>query len=65
VATVSITIPAGQVQRVQEAFQSETGLTPREAILKYIRETVKVHELKTAIDAARSASIAAPDVDVE
>jgi hypothetical protein len=66
-AQITLDIPAGQVNRVQNAFASQfgyTGLTPQGAaetkaeftkrmLIKFIKDTVKSVETGPAIETAR------------
>lgn len=61
-ATVSITIPDAQVGRVTAAFaRAYPGLTPKQALLQMIRDTVRNVEAADA-QAAALAAVAVSDV---
>lgn len=61
-ATVSITIPDAQLPRVTAAFaRAYPGLTPKQALLQVIRDTVRNIETADA-QAAALAAVTVQDV---
>ena len=45
--TISVTIPAKDMQRVTDAFLAETGLEPKEALIAYVKTIVVGFEFKS------------------
>lgn len=78
-ATISITVPDGQVARIRTAFAAQAGVDPatftaedmRQAIIAFMKSVVRNTEVNAALrqidadaDAAKAAFVPAADPDL-